>query len=734
MKKIIKKMIPIGIISPLFFTISNSCDVRQANLKDIYIKNYNESNFVQNNYLINKIGYPTNDFEILLHSPLIKWTFQHKSKYDSLNKVFFKNSVKFLTFNLAERIQLIIEKPNSDNFESYDFYKDEVDQSSVDQNTNNGIVRIYANDNENINSLFFEETLKKATKIRLFIRNTNESLDYVNFNNQKTGASVIAKDYWNSISQASNYQQYFEKNLIEIPTLENLLNLGDNYSLTFSQKPEYWDKGMQKFVLKELTNNLIFNPLSSAGLDKYGSDFATKLENTYFIGNYIVAESSPTQLRFTKNFHYWNLTFRKLLTKLRDIVLNFNPVEIDIESFRFQQFKAFKQNLVSEVDYDILNSSQKEEVNLKNVAFGLTFNTSFLSNFNTNKYFYDLDYLKSKTNFSLFEKIFFGIDNSFEFENFFNSEAFELRNLLNVILNPYSYVQLLDKNNYWNSYTPQNLEINQIKIVDLKDTINNQLLYFNNSLNQISFYENKKSFSSNLLNNSDALKNIKYQEIKIRIKELLDEYYERHNIDLNTKIEWIIPIYSQKTWLSEKNYQRLIELINALDSRLNPKYQFVNKQTKTYLQYLTIDNFDNSFGEYVINLFKNSSLHLSALINSFENNFQTNKNFKLLFDNFVILKETLFNYFSIQNWQEFNSLIKNSFDLNSNNELKSKLNNLSIDTQMNFIKLIDLILNTGFNETQILIQNDYNKQLVQYFYDKPLSDEGLVYFQDINVY
>ncbi|UUM19274.1 OppA family ABC transporter substrate-binding lipoprotein [Mycoplasma sp. 1018B] len=697
------------IITPL---ILHSCNVRHVQDKYTYTKSFNHPNVNLNYQNINKVKRVETDFESLLHSPLISWKFDNKAKYDNNNHQFYESTNKYLTFGLANKIII----KTFDN--TFIFDRDNVNYNNLNNSSDNGIIRINSNDNRNINSLFFIEKLHEAQQIIFELKTSF----YVNSLGENTQEIIKPEDYWNS----------FENDW------ENLINLLSEYQIKAPEKDDFLNsvvfniknnnENIINFILNEITTNMIFNPLSKKDL--------SNVNKLLFSSPYILNTNTINQQIFIKNSFYPKNDFIFNNSNLKKIILNYNSLPLDENTFNFQQHQSFKQNLISEVNYDDFNKNIQNEIDKNPLIYGLTFNNPNISNSFGNKIFINFEINKELID-TKFAYIFYGnaLYDDLHNDDFFSEERIAFRNLFFNILNPFTIVNQLNKSNYWISKVPENMQLKKYLTIDLKDNLNfnNIILWKENSLIKISEFDYKKHFENNFNNFYNAFKSPYFNKIKSNLNKLIDYFYDKYHWNNNEKININMPIFEKENSKIKKIYKDVEKIINDIDNRLNIKFIFVDQNdTKYFLKYQNQISSNYNFEIFAINLLFNQNYLVELL-----QQIKKGKN-EALNQNFV---EIILKIKNIINLIDKNILNKKQYLTNIDKEkiisikykIQEKLKDLTLDEQINTIKAFDFYLLNPFSTSNFQQLSHSNKQIVQIHFNKPLNDLGYTQYFDILV-
>ncbi|WP_338822451.1 OppA family ABC transporter substrate-binding lipoprotein [Mycoplasmopsis felifaucium] len=743
-----KKILPLITITTTVF-VSSACNIRESRDKSEYIKSFNKPSYISSP-VVNKSEIITNDHQSLLSAPLVRWKYVNNAKFDKINKNFSRATSKFLSFGLAKSISVTTWSGETIKYDNdlIEFYN---------STSKDGIVRVYSENENNINNHKFFENLTNAKKISFELK---DEVYYVDRNAKLTNQIIKNIDYWNSYTYKNNYEDL--KYLLEKYDIKELVQ---NKPIEFESAVSN-SKNLYLFLTNEICSNNLFTPLYNKNPDIYNMKFASK---------YVLNEFDTNQAKYLKNIHSWDENFNQSLTNLKSVKLKFNPVPIDEPTYRLQSFNSYKQNLISEVPYNLFNETQQKEIDEYSKVYGLNFEYSSSSFENVNKYFYnlifenDVDY-KFNNNFS---KLVFSKNKKdlkgYE-QGFYNKNSYTFLNLINNIHNQYIGNKILGHNKYWNSYISQSayfdIPFNETdKMFSLVEDFNNLHvdyydLYTGTPIRDYSTFDNFYTGNTGLIPyayEGDKIIDLniqfmspKYNEYAKIIRKILDDFMS-NNADANIqRIEWTIPVFSEKNYKTDNYYSRLVKLINGIDHRLNVKYDYADKNDKSYIyQYKSFNLADNSVANHIYNLIdSNNSLLINIFLfmKQFSNE---DENMKPVYYHFIkVLSDIIQNTFKTDWFAQmnlykedghyiFDELLKSS-NLSKLDFQKSFINSfnsqLSKSEQFNILRSVDDLLLIRQNEYSYLFVNEFEKVLVQYFYTKPLNDQGFTYYQDISVY
>ncbi|MBZ4226662.1 OppA family ABC transporter substrate-binding lipoprotein [Mycoplasma tauri] len=724
----------------------SSCNILEARDKREYIKSINSPNYIKSG-IVNNNGFISNDNDSLLSAPLIRFKTEGRARFDKLNKKFFDTTSKSLEFNLAKEI--IINKLNG---EKVVYNKDYV--APFNSPSPNGINRVYTNQQNNINNPQFLKDLSEAKNIEFKLK---ENIYFVDKKANKTDLLVNQEHYKNSYLYKDNII-ILNKLLKEHGLFEIDLNNPLKFTLQDSENNKFTD-----FVTNVITTNLIFNPLYSKEPNE---------KEFLFASPYVLNKNLIDSAEYIKNNHYAISKFAEDTININKVILKFNPVPIDLATYRLQIFNAFRQNLISEADFNLFNISQKNEINNFPKIYGLNFTINKPQNTNTNEYFINLNIHKAKNKKfnDAFSMLVFGeYDKKLSQENvqnIYKKESFSFFNLLHNLWNQYTGIKILGYQKYWNSFMPQSMFFDtpynkKIMLYESIDDINEiNIDYFNKDANRFETdrtnfidYGKKQGLQSSaysddkIIDISKQIKGLNYEKYKKLIKEILDDFYEKNKNLIGKKIEWVIPVYSQKSIKVNEFYDRLINIIKQVDNRLNPSFEYANKNDNSYIySHNTYTLTNNSFAENIMALLSLENHSILKNIAFFIKNYK-NSDLKPNYYNHIdkldkIISSLIGEKYIDQIINLINSdnifkilLEKNKieyFDIRK--KIIKTINKLNKNEQFQILKAVDNLLFIRQNETAYLFANEYEKIIVQHFYNKPLNDLGFTYYQDIQVF
>ncbi|WP_029906142.1 OppA family ABC transporter substrate-binding lipoprotein [Mycoplasmopsis opalescens] len=706
------------ILTPLIalpFSSISCFNVRAKADASHYIIQYNDVNDLEDGGIINRVKRVEKHYESALFAPLIRWKYHGKARYDYVNNEYYRVTLKSLEFALAKEVILDV------NGTTISFTKDEIDQKLRKKANQNGIVNAYSDDKNNINSENFFSSLAKAKKITFVLK---DNLYFVDNNGNKTSYRVDAKSFWNSL----NYEDNFEK----VKKLHKELSINIPKEVDFKENKITFltNESLENFILNELPNNLVYSAFGHKNIKN------KNINNLLFAGPFILKENKPNIQKFIKNEEY-----KASNNGINKISIKFNPLPIDSQTFRLQLFNGFRQNLISQAPYNEFNSKQQKEISQLFKLYGLTFSIPNSTNTNTIKTWWnnELDLSKNIYFNDVLAKFYFGYDidkikqnPSLAKENYFNYNSIIFRNVFSNIFNTKTLANILNKRNYWNSLIGQNLLFDSInaattnakKTYEYRYLINQKWIWEtkNNKFNLIvkhteygpnndidNFFKNE-----NIIDVSKQIKSPDFEIYKEILKNNIDDFYIQNPKYKNQKMSFSIPVYAEKNSFLDSFYEKLINLFNSIDPRLNVSYHYAKQNDlNAILRYKTIETNINTFSQYLKQIINDSSI--SSILQSFWQN------------------ENIINSTKIKNILQPLKILLTSQDANKDKQIIKFAQSLTTEEQLSLIKALDLVIGVFPTENNTAYVNDFDQEIVQFYYEKPLNDQGITNFQDIIV-
>lgn len=656
--------------------VANSCvDFDNIHANNVFIKNENQANILyQNQALKPTDSYINNEIVRTIFAPFIAYSHQGKVHEDKINNNFDSVTKKILNFYLADSI-IVYLPDNNGNLTQFSFIDSDYNLNLTKPDKGSGyskpILKVSSPTSTSINHPDFWNKVKKASKIEF---NLKENLFYVDKNGQQTNNLFQASDIANNLL---NNQAYLQK----IKTLYNVAFSYQNNQLIFSAFDLNKETKLDLFIQNEVMNNFIFQPIA-------------KSEKDLFLGTYVVSENEVNKLILLKNNYSANDIFNNANDSLAKIIFNYNPVPLDEETFRIQSLRAYRQNLISMLNYNTLNSKQQENVLKYSDIYGYNEVVSFNSKDAIFKWTYNIELQSDKPNNAF----------SNDFANFINSltkkELFNFEKALSMLLNPYTIAKLNDSNYYWNVAPLASMKLQGI------DQQNNNFDSLSSAyyLSTLTSFENFESNyfiekevyyqKDDILDLNKQLRSSNFKGLKEIIASMISKFKLSHP---GAKISFTIPFLDN---FSEKEKQLLERYKNILNEDFDWNVQIEKyDQNKTYF-------------------FKKA--HISYLNNSLDSFF------KVVWDDFHSLKS--FSYFLDL---ASNEAIQKFISASNLEEFLSYLNTKTTYEQIKIINAFNNHFNIPVILNNALSEKTFEKILIQNYLELPSFEDGIINYSDV---
>ncbi|ADE19997.1 OppA family ABC transporter substrate-binding lipoprotein [Mycoplasma crocodyli] len=727
--------------SMFFVSCSNPGKTRKI---DQYIKSFNYPNTLKsNNYAFSENKIIENDTENLVFAPLLSYEYKDKVIYDYVNSSISVPTKKILRLNLLKDIEVFWDEINiktnkleeKKQIYNSDDYNLSLTKPDIGINYSTPIITVESLSTQSINHRMFLNNIKRSKRVKF---NLKDSIFYSDSNGNLTSYKLLAKDFLVGINQQKNSESWKKiKNSygVDLSDQNNSLIMNNNKNL------------LDFFISEQLIKNLMFNPISTLKISETNSTFdsySPTLKEALWISDYILNKNELNKQIFIKNFNSPNKSFAESNNNLSKIILNFNSISIDNETYRLQAFKSFRQNLLSEVDYDIFNSLQQKEINNFPDAYGLTLqlnNSSLTSNINSQ---YNLHFDKSKkydfnnaASLLIYDTALKDLSNNYDISNFTNNKfSFLFRNYLKGLINYSGILNIINHKNYWNNIALPTLimngkdnEYSSYKSAnDAHIWVNKDTQFLYNSSEKIittdfDFEKNINSLES-LINNIEKIKSPNFLIIKKQLDLLIEDFYIHYNLAQDQRIELTIPLFSQSN-----------DFNNLATKSLNNLFKTINKKL-----IVTFKLADDSYIKFNNSLV--SKVNYSYISNSIDSYLE-------LICNNELLCNSLFNFnlFSLEQYKKFKEYFLDRSNLTyqkvANNEknkrelissLKTFFKTLTNFEQVEFINELSLISTSPISLNVINTSSSFKKVIVNNKLEKPLNDLGFNRFQDIKIY
>ncbi|PZV98719.1 OppA family ABC transporter substrate-binding lipoprotein [Metamycoplasma auris] len=493
---------------------------------------------------------------------------------------------------------------------------------------------------------------------------------------------------------------------------ENIFIL-QNY---FDTMPYEWLKN--KYGLNELNDfkknlNWFF---------EYGKTYKDRFYASSYIINHM--DNNETVLKINNNY-FKNKNYND--SNLEKISIQYNPLFVSNSTFSLQATNAFKQNIISKLEYESLNLNEKQEIlkNFRNYNFSyqknnnrFRLNNSIIINQSPNL---DSPYFNRN-----FLKLFYGLNETGKYE--LKKENLVFQSLFNNLINLYGIVE--GNNDVWLSQAPENLYIDaknkSLNVNELKDIFNQiskPIIIDSQSkrIENVFQYQNKQKIRDpRNISNKKKLESIKFEQIKKNIEAIIDNFYGQSNNDEDIFVNIPILIINENQDTLQK-IKYIKEILNSIYNKKNKKlkvelslidnfekYNEFFKLNKSIYKDFSFRLFEGNSSEYLVNQITNSKSNLDKLINAI----RKDSNLGLIYQEISKLDQSL---------------------VSNKEKLRTYLKNLDVENQLIMINEINNLLSYTINfNNQVNIDN-FSKVVYQKHLIKSIGWNDLNYFQDIKV-
>lgn len=778
MNKRILFLSPLAIVLPF---VSLSCakndfnnDVYHYIEKNNFANDYGDFSYLDDNYVsenIHKINLSTS-------AKLFRVKSRKQPLIDFRDNIVLVPSELSYQFEWAKKINIIT------STETLTFDNDRINKVNYDNNAtpeegifipkkdkgngfNSPFLFIPSSDNKSINSDNFKNSLKNLKSFEIELNEKNDIwVDYhgklVKENNKINHKSFKLGLLSKLLRNKDFKKHYIQKNKINLETnnYDSKLDNGfDLYSYLIKNKIEIdklLDFSTNKIIIKTVDDSLInfeklfenlfivhnyfdaipFEIIGSKYKDpfknlewffSYGKDF----QKRYYAGSYFISKMNNNITELEINNFYINNN-----DNLKKITIEYNPLPISQSTFSLQSLNAFKQNIISKLDYETLNLDEKNYI-LKNYQ---KYNFSYQKNYNrfelNNQIIVNQNPdINSKNMNKNFIKLYYGLNEKNQLD--LKPINLTFQSLFNSLINQYAFTQ--DNKSLWLSQAPENLKIlannSAINVEEIKDLYNqiSKPIIFN--------FENKKISNTFQFQNKDKLNNpqVLFEEEKLKstwfdlIKEnlvkIINDFYKQTNNEENIYIN--IPVSIDKD-NQEVNKKILLvkNILNSIDSRLKvnltkiddyEKYHYYFEENKSIYKKSTFKLFQGDTVEFIYNQLTNYDNNLVKLIDFLSKN-------KVIYQQ--IYKQLIkLNDFLISN----NLSLENIVDTQTKNKVIGFIYSLKIEEQAEIINEINNLISYSMSFTNQININSFSKVVYQKNFKKPLGWNNLNYYQDIEI-
>ena len=420
-------------------------------------------------------------------------------------------------------------------------------------------------------------------------------------------------------------------------------------------------------------------------------------------------------------------------------------------------FNAFKQNIVSTVDLNLLTKSQRDEIFSNYANYNISFTKTFSKNSAPSKIILN-NFPKGKNlHFNNhFANLYYGLENfdeNYDLKNSLNTKTILFKNLINQVINQYGIIDILNNNNeVWVSQAPVDLLINSLNknentnYSSLRDAIQNlnSVIDLQNGGKILFPYINKEKTinNENIFNTKEKLKAANFSNIKENLSNIIEEYF-KHKI--KSDIVWEIPILSDNLNNEQKEAIKVVEDIFAeIHPLLKAKvkyidnydlyYEYFKKDASIYKEQILDIKQDSALFFIKEMLLNNNCESLSYIIHLVKSLQVTNEKvykeckslIKEIQDADLVLYNMLYN-------KKVNDLITKEDQTKIKNILNNYFNRIQISTEqiIHLVNEINNIFSLTISFENNIDNSTYSKVIYQKFIVKPLTYNGLSYLQDV---
>lgn len=691
------------------------------------------------------------------------------------NIVLFPSELAY-QFEWAKQIIVDAKKFDNDQTDVVDYSNESEEKSGVfkpkrdkGNGFNSPFLFIPSSNNNSINSPKFKDSLNLAKKLIIQTSNANDAwIDNKGkkiINNNQINAKAFKlgllakmlrnKDFRQKYGQSKNFSfekyakqnaaidgfdlnQYLQENHIDIETLldfdssnaanEIVLKTKNDQAINFLPIFE------NLFIIQNYFDAIPYEMLKN----KYGSlednlnwffEYGKTYQDRFYAANYYINQMNNNQTRLKKNPDYKNNTSNNL----NEITIQYNLLSIAQTTFSLQATNAFKQNIISKIEYENLNINEKDYL-LKNYK---KYNFSYQRNYNrfvlNNKIIINHNPLVNTPYMNQnFLKLFYGLNektNQFELKK----ENLIFQSLFNNIINQYSLVD--GNNDVWLSQAPENLLLDannqSLNTTELKDAflqISKPIIFSytkNKKIENTFQYQNKNQITNpQIIKLEEKIKSFWFEEIKTNLQNMIDKFYA-NNQQIEQEIFLNLPILiNLENQFTDEKISLIKKILNSIHQKFRVEITQINDYEK-YIEFFSANKsiykdtnfflFEGVTSEYLFKQITNKDLNLEKLITFLAKNSDTYHNV----------------YTELINLNKFIST--NNFRF-SNKEIRNYLKNLKTENQLNMINEINNLISYSINfKNQINIDN-FAKVVFQKHLIKPIGWNNLNYFQDIEVW
>lgn len=656
------------------FSCTRPSQIKPANH---YVQSFNLANPYSNGSLkLHENKKVTTQIQKSLFAPIFKKHAIQNLVIDKVNSLVSRPSFEFWRLYLAEYI-----KVHFDNSTELTYSNDDYDleqKYDLKLNQKNYVLPVLSQKINSINNAQFIENLNKAQKIEIKLKD----LSYQDYTGKNTEHKLQASDLLKNITpEIANLfeQQYGVKLKAKNATLiiKNPKHLAGN------------------FIVNQMIENLLFNPTPVS------TQKEINYKNDFYLGYYIPKVNQINKIELIKNTNSADNIFNSSQNNLNQIEILYNPTPLDEETFRVQQLRSYRQNLISEANFNTFNTSQKSDILQRSSQYGVReiLNQNSLSS--NQEWLYTINLEPNKK--SKFNKVFENL--------FFNSQySYKLKWLISRLYSKFSIMNAQGYPYFWNSLALPNLQIknnlnedSDFTTLDKAYNWATREIFSNKQGYQNIFYEDLKiNYFENtkLLDFSNQLKHPFFNKLIEQINEIVNQYWIENKYNKNEKIIFVLPILNTLTSKQKeilKNYSTVLNEINHFDVTTQNVSKEEMQQYNWIYSLNKLNYEDNSISTYIKTLWDTSEI-LPYLSNQYLN----------------------------ENYPVLNSLK----ELNLENVL-SFINEKNLYEQIILLNELDNLIPLPISVLNYDQYKSLDKKMIQKYYEYPTNRSGIVSFEDI---
>ncbi|TPR53392.1 OppA family ABC transporter substrate-binding lipoprotein [Metamycoplasma neophronis] len=725
---------------------------------------------------------PIIDFRdnIIIKPTLIKYKFEYAKNITIYSKN-QSNEIDNLEFNKDSTMRVDFSNPKEKD--EYTFYP----KPDKGNGFNSPYLFTPSSNKKSINSDQFLKSLKNTNQLVIDINDQKSQWvnaqgksqnQFVSVNDFRLGllkSALLNKEFRKSYAQKNNIQ-YDEKTFEFIDDKTNnfdLIKLLNDYQI---DTKALFDFNQDKLIFKTVNDAFIdlsdffynfflqsnyidalpyqyisqkFNLSQSLNwLKEYGKSFDKMQYASYY---YIAKnDNSETVLKLNKQYTPSG-------KRLNEINILYNNLPLAKSTFGMQMYNAFLQNIVSDLKFNDLSLNEQQDLLKKYNRYNISYNRNVEKYFAHNKIINNYLPLANKHYFNdNFAKLYYGMP-----ENQLNEKAnitalnqpknMRFASLINNVINQYAFIQ--SNRDIWLSQAPLDIAFSAKNEGEnynsIKDAIIpiSQPIILKNETNGLGFYANEYQFKNkefaNQIENVNLLSKLKaynFEIIKNELKLIIDEFYSQSNS--HQDIEFDIPIESNALNLEHLNLiNKIPQIFLEISPRLRAKIVLINN-VELYQEYFQKNRSiykENKFSllrsnteAFIAKEFSLPTSNLLYLANQIASyNFVGQNPYNEISDLLAYLKSHNINI-SQKKYQDLNKYIFENQNL-IENLVSNYAKDLSLFRQVQLINQINNLTSYTVSLSNVVNSSSFYKVIYQKHIEKPITYDGLNYWQDIKI-